>query len=320
MNSKELTVIIANYNNEKYIGKCLESIIGQTYQYLDIIVIDDGSCDDSLRIIREYQNKDERIRVIAKNREGAASARAVGVQHARGAYLTFPDSDDWLDPSAYSVMMERAIENDVDIVCNNSCYREDHGKTEIIGRLFDEGRYTEDELNRLRDNIFLIAPSLWLKIFKAGCIEQYVMAVDYGTKVSNDMAASYPAIMNAKSIYMMNMAMYHYRINHKSPSNLGPAVKINSYALTYLRLADVFWGNENLLVRLDDHMGKIINQLLKSLLSVSEIKRVRRYKAVEGMSDIYGNGKPAIRVKLFFKKKYFSLFLVNWVMPYWRES
>lgn len=322
MDDKLLTVVIANYNNEQYIAECLESIIGQTYRLLDIIIVDDGSNDDSLKIIKDYQKHDERIRVIRKEREGAASARALGMHYAKGTYITFPDSDDWLDLSMYSIMMEKALDENVDVVCNNSIIRVDHGNQEVVGSVFKEQSYIRENLNALRKDMFLIAPSLCCKIFKVSCIEKYIIAVDYNTKVSNDMAASYPALMNAKSIYMMNMPMYHYRVNHKQPSNLGPAIKINSYALTYCKLWNAFECDEDLLIKLNERIGKNVNQLLKGVLSYKELKKIRNFEAVNLMFGRYGGkkGMYSIRLELFRDCKYVKLMFLNRILPYFEEN
>lgn len=313
MDNKLLTVIIPNYNNEKYIAECLESIINQTYKLLDIIVVDDGSDDNSLEIIKEYERKDTRIRVVSKTREGAASARAIGAQYAKGEYITFPDGDDWLEPSMYSVMMQKALEEETDVVCNNSYIIENKGKQEIVGQKFDEGKYTGERLSDLQRKIFLIAPSLCLKIYKRECIVQYVCAVDRQTKVSNDMAASYPALMNVKSIYMMNAPMYHYRINHKGPSNLGPVIKINSYALTYCKLADAFDTNMELMKSLDIQIGQRVDQLLRGVLTYRKIKETRKMESVGKMFERFsrGRGIHGIRVEMFRDKKYLKLMLIN---------
>ena len=95
--SNIISIIVPVYNSELYLKKCLDSIISQTYKNIEIICIEDHSSDDSLRILREYEKKDQRIKVIQKANEGVSLARNAGLDVARGDYVLFVDSDDWID-------------------------------------------------------------------------------------------------------------------------------------------------------------------------------------------------------------------------------
>lgn len=110
-----ISVIIPVYNVEPYLRKCLDSVICQTYRNLDIIVVDDGSTDDSGQICDEYQNMDDRIRVFHKKNEGLSSARNLGLQYVKGEYIGFVDSDDFIDEDMYESMLHE-MKEDVDIV------------------------------------------------------------------------------------------------------------------------------------------------------------------------------------------------------------
>ena len=96
----KVSVIVPVYNVEKYIRQCLESIINQTYKNLEIIVVNDGTKDNSMKIVEEYLS-DERIKVINKENGGIASARNRGIDEATGEYISFVDSDDWLELNTY---------------------------------------------------------------------------------------------------------------------------------------------------------------------------------------------------------------------------
>ena len=110
-----ISIIIPVYNAEKYLYKCLESVCGQTYQQLEIILVDDGSTDSSGHICDEWAEKDERIRVIHKQNGGVSAARNDGLKASTGAYIGFVDSDDWIDPRMYEKLIT-AIAN-TDMAC-----------------------------------------------------------------------------------------------------------------------------------------------------------------------------------------------------------
>ena len=111
-----ISVIVPVYNVEKYLGRCIESLIKQTCQELEIILIDDGSTDASLEICKQWEKKDQRIRVIHKENGGAPSARNAAIPLAKGKYMYFMDSDDWAEPEMLQDMYDLAEKNNAQYV------------------------------------------------------------------------------------------------------------------------------------------------------------------------------------------------------------
>jgi len=116
INQPLLTVIVPCYNMEKYMDKCILSIVNQSYTNLEILLINDGSNDNTGMICDEWQAKDQRIRVFHKQNKGVALARKTGIENAKADYVTFVDSDDWIDVNMYSDMMTALINTNSDIV------------------------------------------------------------------------------------------------------------------------------------------------------------------------------------------------------------
>ena len=104
MQNPKVSVIIPVYNSSEYIRHCLDSLLSQTLEDIEILCVDDGSTDDSLSILEEYSRKDERVRVLTQENAGAGAARNHGLREARGKYLSFLDSDDYFEPD----MLEKA--------------------------------------------------------------------------------------------------------------------------------------------------------------------------------------------------------------------
>ena len=113
----KVSVIVPVYNVEKYLAECINSIINQTLKEIEIICVNDGSTDSSLDILREYEKKDNRIKVINKSNGGISSARNAGIEAANGKYIAFVDSDDWVDLDAYEILYRFAKEQHADILC-----------------------------------------------------------------------------------------------------------------------------------------------------------------------------------------------------------
>ena len=116
MRQEKLSIIVPVYNVEKYINRCLSSIVNQTYENLDIIIIDDGSPDNCGSICDEYAAKDSRIKVIHKCNEGVSIARNIGINNATGQWITFVDSDDWIEADYYENIFDTIKDRDVDIM------------------------------------------------------------------------------------------------------------------------------------------------------------------------------------------------------------
>ncbi len=128
MNSK-LSIIIPIYNVEKYLHQCLDSILNQTYDPYEIICINDGSTDNSLTILKEYVQKSEKIKIITQPNKGLSGARNAGIKAAKGEYLFFLDSDDWIEENALQILVEK-ITDKSDLICFNGCRYFEDGRTE----------------------------------------------------------------------------------------------------------------------------------------------------------------------------------------------
>ena len=114
-NQPLISVVIPVFNAEKFLHRCLDSVISSTLKNIEIICIDDGSADDSLAILNEYKNKDPRIRVLSQVRSYAGTARNAGIAIARGVYIHFLDADDWIDVQAYEKWYKLAKDSDADV-------------------------------------------------------------------------------------------------------------------------------------------------------------------------------------------------------------
>ena len=133
-----ISVIIPIYNVDAYLRRSIDSVIDQTYKNLEIILVDDGSTDDSAKICDEYSSYDERIRVIHKKNGGLVSARKAGIQLASGEYIAYVDGDDWIEDAMYQQLVEKI--EDADII--------------ISGVIRDYNGGIVKEINKIQDGIY----------------------------------------------------------------------------------------------------------------------------------------------------------------------
>lgn len=195
----QLSIIVPIYNVEKYLAKCIESILKQTYGDFELILINDGSPDNCYEIIELYAKRDSRIVAIHKENKGVSAARNTGLKNAKGKYISFVDPDDYIEPNFYSVLIEELEKNNADVVCCNwDCFYEDglYRAHDVIGiphimnqkdftkHIFDSPRtlagsncnklflkekiteYYDEQLTICEDNMFLLE---YCKNISKGC-------------------------------------------------------------------------------------------------------------------------------------------------------
>ncbi|MBQ6888563.1 MAG: glycosyltransferase family 2 protein [Lachnospiraceae bacterium] len=216
---EKISVIVPIYNVESYVEECIKSICKQTYSAIEIILVDDGSTDNSGSICDEYAKIDTRIKVIHKKNDGLVKTRKVGLQQSKGNYILCVDGDDWIEPTMIERLYSILTEQKVDIVM---CGRfEDTGDTHRpVFHGISEGRYNKQALlekvypNMIVNGAFFewgLFPSVWDKLFRRECLEEYQMAVDDRLTMGEDAACTYPALLNVDSIYVLHECLYHYR-------------------------------------------------------------------------------------------------------------
>ena len=161
-----ITVIVPIYNTEKYLPKCLDSILNQTYTDIELILVDDGSTDFSPEICKEYAKKDNRIKYYRIDNGGQGRARNFGLDRAKGEWITFVDSDDYIEKDMYEEMIALAEDNDADIaICG---WRKNHGFKQFEKSIIEGIKiYNTIELLREYFSTDIIAPMVWNKIYRS---------------------------------------------------------------------------------------------------------------------------------------------------------
>lgn len=207
-----ISVIVPVYNTEKYLAKCIESIISQTCCNLEIILIDDGSTDNSGKMCDEYSLKDKRIKVVHKNNGGLSDARNTGIKIASGKYLSFIDSDDYIEKNMYEYLIKNMKENNADIgICGWYLVK---GKDISICK-FKSGKIvlnTEECIDYLLSNNSF-DNFMCNKIFKKDLFKSIEFPV--GKKLE-DLATLYKVINFSNKIFMESIPLYYYVLHENS--------------------------------------------------------------------------------------------------------
>lgn len=222
-----ITVIVPVYNVEIYLDKCIESIVNQTYKNLEIILVDDGSSDSSPQICDKWADKDSRITVIHKENGGVSSARNAALNIAKGDYISFVDSDDYIESNMYETLLSLALKNDADI--SRCSYRYEYNDNSSLNETtVDYSKVSECVINvkEYMSNWYqagLSYSACWNKLYKKELISDVKFNPEY--KIGEDHLFTYQAVKKSKTISELPMPFYVYCIHNESAMNSGNNLK-----------------------------------------------------------------------------------------------
>ena len=232
----KVSIIIPVYNTKKYLEQCVFSIIEQTYQNIEVLLVDDGSTDGTSDLCDEIAKKDSRVRVIHKTNGGAATARNLGIDEATGEYVMFVDSDDWLDTDAIENLVEHADKNNTDVI-RFSYVREFEGKQLVKKNTFLEERaYSGDECRNVCRQILgltgkeLAHPesmnflaSCGFNMYRKSILTEsnvrFLPIQEIGSFV--DGLFNFSVFMNVKNFEFIDKPYYHYRKTNENAATAG---------------------------------------------------------------------------------------------------
>lgn len=242
-----LSIIVPVYKVEAYLDECVRSILGQTHTDLELILVDDGSPDRSGEMCDAWAARDSRVRVIHKPNGGVCSARNAGLDAARGEYIAFVDSDDWLDPGMYEAMLAQNCDI---ILCD--CLKEHPGSRELYTHDIRPGFYDRNQLETeyfphllMMENVEYPATiSNWVLVFRRKLADgiRYLTGVRY----SEDLLFGAQLMYRANSFfYLKGQAFYHYRMNPTSATHKFVPDKWNDYRKLHAGIREAFGGRKD---------------------------------------------------------------------------
>ncbi len=214
MTGKKISIIVPAYNVEGYIGRCMDSLVHQTYENIEIIVIDDGSTDGTPEILKDYKRRyPQKVCVITKENEGQAQARNDGLKQATGDYIGFVDSDDFVDARMYEWMYREAEEKGCDLVtCGYYGCDDETGEITV----YQTGYQGEFDKNIYENPLILKvnSPYPWNKLYTRELLQRSGFYFRKGM-IFEDLAAVFPLFLDAKKVGRVHEKLYYYIKNRK---------------------------------------------------------------------------------------------------------
>lgn len=324
--NKIISIIIPVYNAEENLKRCLESVTNQTYSNIEILIINDGSTDTTIKICEEYAKKDKRIRIINKKNEGVSIARNTGIKNAGGDYLLFIDSDDWIELQTCEELNKIVSKCDYDSICFRNTFHNEHTvkkdfwkerkEKDIVKSLFYE---IENENSSISSAVYI-----WNKLYNKESIIKNKIYFDEELKYGEDLLFNYAFFSENKKVYYLDKLLYNYYINntsvtHKYDKNFAHQQlllleKLKSKLKKDEKLDYYYWSVKIIEKTLDAGFMNISDRnIFKINYKILEIKN---YFKNEIFTEIIDNvpykdiSKRRLKIINYIKKnKYFRLYL-----------
>ncbi len=222
---EKISIIVPVYKVEQFLEKCINSLLNQTYKNLEIILVDDGSPDNSGLICDKYAKKDKRIKVIHVENGGVSRARNIGIDNATGKYLTFVDSDDYIEINSYSKLLSH-IDNKTELICYNYKYDNNGECSEAIVEL-KTGSISKSSLYNEIIKEKSICGYPWNKLYRLDIIKKFNIKFDEDIKIMEDLIFNLKYLEVISNIKYVDDAIYYYV--QRENSALKKSVQFNNF-------------------------------------------------------------------------------------------
>lgn len=297
------------YNVEKYLDKCLYSLIKQTKREIEIIVVNDGSTDNSQLIIDKYKDKyKDKVISLIKENGGLSDARNYGLKYAKGNYIGFVDPDDWVELDMYEKLFNYAIEKNADIVLSDFIFEPDNKISS--SNLVKDSRMTFNN----NPELLFVEPSVCNKLFKKSLFDDHAILFPYGL-YHEDRVTIIQLYYHSKSIYYIGGGFYHY-LKHRENS-ITTSLNIKKYTdiMIVLEKNNNFLVNNNCNLSIMESFNKLVIDVY-ILFSISAIEEIQNEDIRVNFLDDYRHfiltTFPLFKSKsMNMKKKVIITLLIN---------
>lgn len=306
----KISVIIPVYNTSKYLKKCLDSVLNQSLKEIEVICVNDGSTDNSLKILKEFAQQDTRIKIINKCNGGLTTARNEGIKKATGEYCLNIDSDDWIEKDYFETLYKRAKRENLDMVISDIIFDYEYEnvilvKKDLLNIKEDRILTGEEYLKKFFSENFY--GYTWNKLIKKEIYEKYKIEYDEEIFLFEDVEVISKLALHMKRIGKINTAYYHYvqgknngsrNIRFKNYLDIKRCFEevekyylknnVNKEIMELLKFREEYSLIKNLLFSFYEEDKKYYENVNKVLLKIETIKKYNEF--IEGKS-----------LKLFFK-------------------
>ena len=269
----KLSVIIPVYNVEQYLPKCLASVVQQTLKDIEIICVNDGSTDNCLKILEEFKSKDNRIKIINKENAGLGNARNTGLEEAKGEYISFIDSDDYIDENFFELLYNEAKEDDADVACGG-IIRENDGEPYCLIN-YPQTVITDDIYQKINISKATQFSFVWNKIYRHSFLKEnelkFMPDINF-----EDLIYTPQVMLKSNTLVVVPNTFYHYIKREKSIFQDTENINLQNEKLFSLKFMCEYYKNAGLDFSKINSLSETYNRIKG--LKVEEIKPVKPEK------------------------------------------
>jgi glycosyltransferase involved in cell wall biosynthesis len=249
MNNPLVSIIIPIYNSEAFLDKCVQSALNQTYNNIEVILVDDGSIDSSGEMCDNYASIDSRVKVIHKNNGGLVSSRKAGLQASDGEYILYIDGDDWIESNIIESYIDPVLKFNADVVVSSHIVNLE-GLESILPNSLPAGVYNKEKLESIvypkmlytgNFSQFGIFTYSWGKLYKKEILFKNQLNVDDNITMGEDALLFYPTLLDANTLVILDQPYYHYRQRADSLIKTLRNVEISKMQKVYDDLKNAFF-------------------------------------------------------------------------------
>ena len=305
MKNIKLSIVVAVYNLEKYLPRCLDALVNQTMQEIEILCVNDGSTDSAPQIIEEYQKKyPDKIKVFHKENGGEFTTRNYGLERAQGEYVTFVDTDDYVEPNWAEKLYNAAKENDADLaVCGFE--RIDLETNKVVATNMTNFGYSVKEITPNDDYLLFINPAPWNKVYKREKIKELRFLPFRGFNDTMFLASCYTKM---NKIAFVPDVLYHYYLRYDSQIHTVNEQDVNNLKKYLLEVKELYIKSnkyEEMKYILDTfaflHLGTSVMYRVSYDKSVDMKKMLK--DTIKYLDDNFGNWRKSPFLKLGYSLK-----------------
>lgn len=315
----KVSVIIPVYNVEKYLRECLDSVLGQTLKDIEVICVDDGSTDSSLDILREYEQKDPRVKVLTQPNTNAGAARNHGLRHAKGKYLSFLDSDDFFDSAMLKKAYERCEKDKLEVVVFRSDhFIQDTKKYQPIPwtlrneLLPDKQVFSFQEIRK--DRLKCFVGWAWDKLFLREFVQKNQLTFQE-QRTTNDMFFTFAALSQAQRIGVMQDVLAHQRKNSTGTLSVTREKSWDCFYHALMKVRDYFQQQGSWAWMEQDFRNYAVHAAMWNLSTIAEPTRQKLYEKLQ-TQWLYEFGINQGSAKDYYNQKEYHMAMRVLALPY----
>lgn len=308
-----VSIIVPIYNIEKYLNKCVDSLLNQTYEKIEIILVDDGSTDNSGKMCNTYSSNDN-IKIVHKKNGGLSDARNYGLMYAKGNYVIFVDGDDFVDKNFVRRLYNNICQNNTDIACCNYYFYYSDDKKNVACKKVDKIITSDEALKDFFLDTHLCEVMAWNKIYKRSLFFDNNIKYPKG-KYHEDLLTTYKLFVNAKKISVLSEPLYFYRqrtgsimssFNLKRLCMLDAIDEINEYCSKQLNTL----AKEKKIFDVRLYLTCINNMIDSDLVRIDEFEQVRNRIIQDNFPIKYFKNYKKYFIGIFMIKNFCNLYVL----------